>query len=211
MKVISVLNQKGGSGKTTICVHLARAFQLKGKKVVLVDSDPQGSARDWSALNEGNLITVIGMDRPTLSKDIQALANTYDIVFIDGAAQLADMVVSAIKCSDLVVIPVQPSPYDIWATVDLIELVKARQTVTDGKPMAVFIPSRQIKTSKLAKEIRSILAEHQMPILEGGTLQRVAYPKSVIDGSTVFDTQPNSDAAKEMHYLADQIESLLYN
>ena len=75
MKVIAVLNQKGGSGKTTIATHLARALQLQGSSVLLVDSDKQGSARDWSAVDESNPVTVIGLDRPTLDRDLKNISD----------------------------------------------------------------------------------------------------------------------------------------
>ena len=144
MKVIAVLNQKGGSGKTTIATHLARALQLDGADVLLVDSDPQGSARDWSAVREDQPLTVVGIDRPTIDRDVKNVARKVDFVVIDGAPQAADLAVSAIKAADFVLIPVQPSPYDIWATADLVELVKQRIEVTDGKLQALLyrVPSR---------------------------------------------------------------------
>jgi len=90
MQVIAVLNQKGGSGKTTIATHLARALQLDGASVLLVDSDPQGSARDWAAVQEDNPVTVVGIDRPTIDRDLKAIGHK-DFVVIDGAPQAADL------------------------------------------------------------------------------------------------------------------------
>ena len=78
MKVIAVLNQKGGSGKTTIATHLARALQLAGADVLLVDSDPQGSARDWAAVREDQPLTVVGIDRPTIDRDVKAIGRRND-------------------------------------------------------------------------------------------------------------------------------------
>ena len=132
MLVISVLNQKGGSGKTTIATHLARAFQLSGHDVQLIDSDPQGSARDWAAVRDDQPVPVVGIDRPTIERDIKAVSHK-DIIVIDGAPQAADLAISAIKASDLVLIPVQPSPYDIWAASDLVELVKGSPQNSDNK------------------------------------------------------------------------------
>lgn len=71
MKVISVLNFKGGVAKTTISTHLARALQLRGYDVVLVDSDSQGSSRDWAASNPEQTVPVIGIDRPTIERDLK--------------------------------------------------------------------------------------------------------------------------------------------
>ena len=165
MKVISVLNQKGGSGKTTIATHLARAIQLKGFSVLLVDSDPQGSSRDWAAVNPENPVPVVGIDRPTIERDLKRIADK-DYVIIDGAPQAADLAISAIKASDIIIIPVQPSPYDIWATSDLVDLVKQRIEMTDGKLKAAFIVSRAIKGTKIGKEISTALTDYQLPVLE---------------------------------------------
>jgi chromosome partitioning protein len=117
MQVIAVLNQKGGSGKTTIATHLARALQLDGHDVLLVDSDPQGSARDWAAVREDQPVPVVGLDRPTIDRDLKSIARK-EYVIIDGAPQAHDLAVSALKAAHFVLIPVQPSPYDIWATSD---------------------------------------------------------------------------------------------
>jgi len=88
--VIAVLNQKGGAGKTTIATHLARALQLDSKDVLLIDSDPQGSARDWAAVREDNPLAVVGIDRPTIDRDLKAIGRK-DFVVIDGAPQAADL------------------------------------------------------------------------------------------------------------------------
>ena len=82
-----------------------------------------------------------------MAKDIQAIKDNQDWIVIDGAPQIAELAVTAIKCADLILIPVQPSPYDIWACEDLVDIIKARQEVTDGTPKAAFIISRSIKGS----------------------------------------------------------------
>ena len=94
MVVISVLNQKGGSGKTTIATHLSRAFQLVGYDVLLIDSDPQGSARDWAAVRVEQSVPVVGIDRPTIERDIKAVSHK-DLIVIDGAPQAADLALAA--------------------------------------------------------------------------------------------------------------------
>lgn len=204
--IIGILNQKGGAGKTTISINLARALQRDGQKVLIVDSDPQGSARDWHAAGNGDLITVVGLDRPTLDKDIKAISSGYDWILVDGAPQLSEMAVAAIKCSDIVLIPVQPSPYDIWATEDLVDVIKARQQVTDGSPKAAFVISRQITNTNLGKEIRDVLSAYALPVFHHGTYQRIIYTKTAVDGSTVLDREPNSDAAREIIALKNELK-----
>ena len=107
MRVISFLNSKGGSGKTTLSTNLARAYAQSSSQVLLVDSDPQGSARDWHAARENNPIPLVALDRPNALKNLASVGAGYDVVLVDGAAKLSQMISAA------VIIPVQPSPYDI--------------------------------------------------------------------------------------------------
>lgn len=208
MKVIAVLNQKGGAGKTTIATHLARALQLDGSDVLLVDSDPQGSARDWAAVREDQPVTVVGIDRPTIDRDVKAIGPR-DFVVIDGAPQAADLAVSAIKAADFVLIPVQPSPYDIWATADLVDLVKQRIEMTDGKLQAAFVVSRAIKGTKMGAEVAAALSGYGLPVLNARITQRVIYPGTAAAGTTVQDNEPNSDAAHEIRALMTEIKGKL--
>jgi chromosome partitioning protein len=208
MRVIAVLNQKGGSGKTTIATHLARALQLDGADVLLVDSDPQGSARDWAAVCEEQPVPVVGLDRPTIERDLKRLVRT-DFVVIDGAPQAADLAVSAIKVASFILIPVQPSPYDIWATADLVELVKQRIEVTDGRLQAAFVVSRAIKGTRIGAEVTDALADYGLPVLDARITQRVSYPGTAAAGTTVLDAEPASDAATEVRALAAELKQKL--
>lgn len=211
MKVIAVLNQKGGSGKTTIATHVARALQQEGAKVLLIDSDPQGSARDWSAVREDQPLTVVGIDRPTIDRDLKRIAESVDWVVIDGAPQAADLAVSAIKAADFVLIPVQPSPYDIWATSDLVDLIKQRIEVTDGRLSAAFVVSRAIKGTKIGTEVVSALEGYDLPVLKSRITQRVSYPTTASTGRTVLDQDQDQDkdAVLEIKALTAEIISAL--
>jgi chromosome partitioning protein len=208
-KIIAVLNQKGGAGKTTLSTNLARALQLGGEKVLLVDSDPQGSARDWNAAGNGELLPVIGLDRPTLAKDIQAIRDNQDWIIIDGAPQIAELAVAAIKCADLILIPVQPSPYDVWACEDLVDIIKTRQEVANGKPKAAFVISRVIKNTQLSKEIGEALEGYGLPVFKHFTSQRVIFPKSAATGLTVMDADESGEAAAEIRAIAQELKEFL--
>ncbi|OQS32966.1 ParA family partition ATPase [Chromobacterium haemolyticum] len=210
MQVIAVLNQKGGAGKTTIATHLARALQLEGLDVLLVDSDPQGSARDWAAVHDNQPLPVVGLDRPTIERDLKSVARK-DFVVIDGAPQAHDLAVSAMKAADCVLIPVQPSPYDIWAASDLVDLVKQRIELTDGKLKAAFIVSRAIKGTKIGAEVIDALSGYDLPIFEARITQRVIYPSSAARGTTAIDQEPMSEAAHEIRALAKEVRRFLNN
>lgn len=208
MPRIAVLNQKGGAGKTTIATHLARAFQLDGATVTLVDADPQGSARDWAAAHPDQPLNVVGIDRPTLERDIKALA-AVDWTIIDGAPQRQELTVSALKAADYVLIPCQPSPYDLWATADLVDMVKQRINLTDGRLKAGFVISRAIANTRLGADIANILDGYGLPVLTTRIYQRVSYPSSAATGQTVLDTAPGSEAALEIMALKNEIAQLL--
>ncbi|WP_437186750.1 ParA family partition ATPase [Planctomicrobium sp. SH668] len=208
-RTIAVLNQKGGAGKTTIATNLAHALVLDGCKVLLVDADPQGSLRDWNEVNGGELIPVIGLDRETLAKDLQAVSKGYDYVVIDGAPQIARLSAAAVKAADLVLIPVQPSPYDIWACADLVDIILARREVTNGQPAAAFVISRLIKKTRLSTDVVKALSEYQIPVLDTGTSQRVVYPTSAAGGKTVFQSEPHGPAAKEIIKIKKELLEVL--
>ena len=204
--IISVLQDKGGAGKTTITINVARALVRNfNKSVLVVDSDPQGSARDWHTNSGGDLLDVIGIDRPTIDKDIHKFSRDYDITIIDGGRSLSAVTMKSIVCSDLVLIPVMPSPYDLWATKDLVDLVKQRQDITDGRLKAAFIVSRQIVNTNVGKEVRSVLVDYGLSVLEHGTFQRVAYVETAAKGSTVVDAENLGIASLEINWLAHEI------
>jgi len=204
--IVSVLNPKGGAGKTTLSVHLARALHLKGQKVLLVDSDPQGSARDWHEAGDGKGgFPVVAIDRPTLDKDVPALANGYDWVIVDGAAKLEKMSASAVKCAHLVLIPIQPSPLDIWACDSLVDMIRTRHQITDGVPTTAFVVSRAKKGTVLAREIRDAVGEYGFPILQGPLHDRTAFAAALTGGSTVLDDDPDGQAAWEVNYMVKQV------
>ena len=204
---VAILNQKGGSGKTTLATNIAHALKLSGESVLLVDADPQGSARDWNAANEGKLLSVVGLDRETLPVDLKGIESGYDWIVIDGAPQVAKLSAAAIRAADVVIIPVQPSPYDVWSTADLVELIKARQEVTGGKPKAVFLVSRAIRNSKLSREVVEALQGYGLPTLKAGTTQRVIYPTTASHGLTVM-SDPGCEAAMEIMAIVREIEAV---
>jgi len=208
MSIISVLNPKGGCGKTTISTNLARALHDRGQSVLIVDSDPQGSARDWHAANEGNPIELVALDRPNNVKTLSSMAAKYDYVVIDGAAKLEDMMAAAIKTSDFILIPVQPSPYDIWAASDLVDFIKARQEVTDGVPLAAFVVSRVVEGTRLGGDVRAALDEYALPVFETTITQRQVYPQTASEGLTVFDAD-NVKAKAETNALIDEILAMI--
>ena len=203
--IIGVLNQKGGVGKTTISVNLAAALAVNNR-VLLVDADPQGSALAWSSLRERDpLFPVVGMAKPTLHRDLPALARDYDIVVIDGAPRVNELARAAILASDLVLIPLQPSPFDIWASADTVQLVReARQYRPQIR--AAFLINRRIAKTAIGRDAASALTQFEdVPVLPMSIGQRVVFAESAAKGLSVLEAAPNSEAAQEMIALAGMI------
>lgn len=208
-KTVAVLNQKGGVGKTTLTSNLGEAFKRSGQSVLLVDNDPQGSLRDWNEASDGDVLPVVGLDRETLAKDIEAIKAQYDLVLIDGAPQSGKLAAAAIKAADLVLIPVTPSPYDVWACADLVEALKTRQEITEGKPMARFIISRARKNTRLSGDLLEALRDYEIDTLKSGTIHREIYPQTASDGLTVFHVKNAAAAVLEIQQLRDEILGVL--
>ncbi len=174
----------------------------------MVDSDPQGSARDWHAATDDNPLPLVALDRANNVRTLNNIAKSYDFVVIDGAAKLEDMMAAAIKVADLILIPVQPSPYDLWAASDLVDIIQARQSVTDGLPPAAFVITRAIQGTKLGEEIGRALGEYELGVFDSHIVQRQIYPQTASEGRTVFDSS-NTKAIKEINDLTDELFRLM--
>ncbi|CBN55705.1 MULTISPECIES: ParA family partition ATPase [Kamptonema] len=206
--IISVQNQKGGVGKTTIAVHISHALALRGGRILLVDADPQGSARDWAAARNSDLpFSVVGLDRPTIHRDLPAIAKSYSHVVIDGPPRVSDLARSAIMASNIVLIPVQPSPYDIWATEKVISLIREASVYKDWLK-SVFVINRKIVNTSIGRDVAEALSGYQIPVLKSAICQRVAFAESATIGCTVLETEPKGAAAAEIRALVEELIEL---
>jgi len=207
--VISILNQKGGVGKTTLAVHLATAFARQKQSVLLIDADPQSSALDWAAARHiESLFPVVGLPKASIHKELPSLASNYDIVIIDGPPRVYDVAKSAIMASSLVLIPVQPSPYDVWAAKEIIDLLS---DVEIHKPTLkrAFMINRKIVNTAIGRDVAEALSTYPVPVLGSAICQRVAFAESAAQGLTVYDLDPDMLASQEMSALANEVARLL--
>ncbi|MCY4607375.1 MAG: AAA family ATPase [bacterium] len=210
--IVSFLNQKGGVGKTTLAVHTAAAVALAGHRVVLVDADPQGSALDWLASREAEpLFPVVGMPRPVLHRQVADLAAGCDLLVIDGPPTLTDIARSAMLASDLVLIPVTPSPYDVWAAGELVRLIDEVRVVRDDL-VARFVISRKIVGTAIGRDVEEALkAWPSVPVLEAVVSQRVVFAETAASGSTAVETGRDAKAVREIEDLRDAVVAAAFS
>ncbi len=208
-KTIAILNQKGGVGKTTLAVHIATALARKKRKLLLLDADPQGSALDWAAARRAEpLFPVVGLPKSSIHKELPALAANFELVLIDGPPRVYDVARSAIMASDLVLVPVQPSPYDVWAAKEIIDLLN-EATVYKPTLKKAFVINRKIVNTAIGRDVTEALSAYPIPVLETAICQRVAFAESATQGLTVYEIDPDMLSAQEMNQLADEVERLL--
>lgn len=191
MKIIAVLNEKGGTGKTTLAINLATALHRRGQRVVLVDADPQGSARDWRAASPENadLPPVVALDRPQLLSSISTLAA--DIVVIDTPAKAEAMTAGVVRVAHVALVVIQPSGVDIWASAAAVKLIQQKIDV-GGQIDGAFVLNRVSAVSKLSKEVIgggwNAYGLDQMTATIGN---RVSFAQSMTDGLSVYDLADN--------------------
>ncbi len=205
--IVALLNQKGGVGKTTLAVHLAAALAKKGR-TMLLDADPQGSAVSWSSQREAAPpFTVTALAKPTIHRDIEQIAHGYAHVVIDGPPRASDLARSVIMAADFILIPVQPSPYDLWAAQETVDLIQEAMTY---KPdlKAAFILNRKTANTAISKSAKDVLSELPFPVLSTEIAQRVIFAESAATGETVTERDPKGRAAAEMAAFVKEIEKV---
>lgn len=205
--IIALLNQKGGVGKTTLAVHVAAGLAAKGR-TLLLDADPQGSAVSWSSQRESAPpFTVTALAKPTIHRDIEQISHGYDHVVIDGPPRASDLARSVIMAADFILIPVQPSPYDLWAAQETVDLI---QEATVFKPdlKAAFLMNRKTANTAISKSAKEALADLPFPVLTAEITQRVIFAETAATGETVSEREPKGAAAREVAAFIAELERM---
>ena len=209
MPVIALVGNKGGAGKTTLCINLASALAERESTIVL-DADPQQSSHNWHAIAEGNSTFPVLAASEDVATAAAEHADSARYVLIDCPPSVHSRQTSeALSRADLALIPVQPSPLDLWASVQIeAEVGRARQS-NPGLGALLVINQLEPRT-RLSQVMRDALAELSLPAAQSAIRRRMIYRKSVIQGRSVLDVgSQGAAAAEEIRQLVDEMVNLL--
>ncbi|MEM8915633.1 MAG: ParA family partition ATPase [Pseudomonadota bacterium] len=205
-KVITVAQQKGGAGKTTLVAHLAVALAQTGKSVAVVDIDPQGSLSRWAQVRQESgandpELTVSQIQGWRTTGEVEKLSRAHDIVLVDSPPHMETESRIAVRTADLVVVPIQPSPMDVWAS-------EATVTMADSEGTScLLVLNRVPPRGKLVDELRPEVKKLGAKLARTSLGNRIALASSMMKGRGVTEG-PKSRAAEEITALAREVSRL---
>ena len=214
-KIIAVVNQKGGSGKTTVSMQMAGTLARRGKRVLVVDADPQGTATRWAASAEDDNpfpAAVVGLSAASekVHREVRKFVDNYDFILID-CPPAADSPVpqSALLVADLALVPIIPSPLDIWAAIGIREVIRNIGDINEELRARLVVNQCQPNTS-LAKEAMEVLPEFGIDVCGTYLRQRTVYRQSAVFGQTVHDFgKKAAHAVEEIEGLTNEVVAIL--
>ena len=201
--IIAIAQQKGGAGKTTLAAHLALAWAAH-QRVAIVDIDPQGSLAAWFRLRQARLggdaaIEVAAITGWRVAAEVERQTRANDIVLIDSAPHAETEARIAVRAASLVLVPVQPSPMDVWATQATLDLCR------EERVPALLVLNRAPSRATLTAMMAAKLGELGAPVAAARIGNRIALAAALAEGKGILEAAPTSPAALEIAALAEEI------
>lgn len=205
MPIIAVVGNKGGAGKTTLSVNIAAGLS-KTASIAMIDADPQGSSLQWRAIAGDNVSFPVYAPTFSLREQARNYATKNEYVLIDCPPSVhAQQTMSVLEFADLAMIPVQPSPVDLWATVHIEKAINEAREVNPALKALLVINQLESRTT-LSKLVRQVLGEIALPVADTAVRRRAVYRNSALEGKSVFDVgKRGADAAAELNSLIHEV------
>ncbi len=204
-RIITIAQQKGGAGKTTLAAHLALAWAASGRRVAVIDIDPQASLSTWFEHRRQRLkgaapaIEVAAITGWRVTAEVERQARSHDVVLIDSPPHAATEARLAVRTASLVLVPVQPSPMDLWATKATLDLAKSERVPV------MLVLNRVPPRANLTEAMLTAFLALNVPLAQAQIGNRVALAASLAEGKGILEASPRSLAAAEMTALAEEI------
>lgn len=213
-KLITVANQKGGSGKTTVSMQIAGTLGMRAYRVLVIDADPQATAQRWAASADEDSpfpAAVAGLSAAggKVHQEARKYIDQYDVIVIDCPPAVDSPVPqSALMISDLALVPIIPSPADLWATKGTQRLIENAQDFNEALQARLMLNMLQSQTS-LGREAETLLIDFGTPRMDAHLGLRQAYRQAQLYGATVHALERQSKAINEVNALTDEVMAIL--
>ena len=206
MKTIAIVSQKGGSGKTTLALHLAVASASSGQNTAVIDLDPQASAANWSDRREAELPVVLSAHASRLPQEIARVREIGgEMLYVDTAPHSDSAALEAARSADLVLIPCRPAILDLEAITNTLAFLR-----TTGTPVLVVL-NAIAATGQDARQAEEALSTHQVETCPVRLGRRVAFARALIAGQAAQEFEPDGKAAREVRMLHTFVLARLQN
>lgn len=205
MPIIAIVGNKGGAGKTTLSVNIAAGISQQSS-IAVIDADPQGSSLQWRAIAGDNVHFPVYAPTFSLKQQAESYSSKNDFVLIDCPPSVkSPQSISVLEFADIAIIPVQPSPIDLWATV---HIEKAISEARDANPelRALLVINQLEARTTLSKLVREVLNEIDLPVADTSIRRRAIYRNSALEGKSVFGVgKRGADAVEELNSLIQEV------
>lgn len=207
--VIGVVNQKGGTGKSTIATNLAAQMASLGKTVLLVDADPQATALDWAAVRNGTTphVTVIGLPVRNLHQEIKVLKDKFDLIIIDGGGRITESARAAVAVADFIIVPTRPSQPDVASTQGFFEQVVREVATIKGEVKGAIVVTMSKRGTVIGQKSEDYLHGLGYPLFDVVLHDSVVYQEALARGLSVVEYDHTHKAAQEIaSFVAEVME-----
>jgi chromosome partitioning protein len=208
MPIIAVVNQKGGTGKTTVATNLATLFATQPTEVLLVDADPQQSALEWQRDRPAHLpqVSVIGLPAPNLHREIPRLQTKYGVILIDGGGRVTATARATVAVADFLLVPTLASLPDARSTQRFFQEVVEEVATIKGRVSGAILFT-MVKTGTVFNVAgQGQIKDLGYPVLEAALSHRITYQEAFAQGMSVGEYDPRSRAAEETQTLFRELQ-----